>query len=398
MNPAALKANLRDVPPGGAIVVNEDAFNPQNLAKAGYDANPLEDGSLKDFNVFEIPIGTLNARALEGLDMSTKQVDMTKNFFALGVMFWLYERSMDPTIRWIESKFEGRPVIAEANLRALKAGYAFGETTEDLPHPLPRPARQPATRHLSQHHRQRGRGAGLRGRQQAGRPRALLRLLSHHPGQRHPPPALHLQALRGAHLPGRGRDRRHRLGHRRLLRRGPRADRLVRSRHRAEERGHGPRGDGRAAARGRRRAARRPIHRHAHEDRAGRSAAGDVRPQRRGADARGRSGHARRVLRLRHRGVAPGTEVHDTRRLPLGRLPGHGLGALAHPGARGPARHLGGEPHRRRVLPSLPARPRDPRATLGRAGHARASSTASVASRRRMSAARSRTTRTTTSA
>ena len=117
---------------------------PQNLAKAGYDANPLEDGSLKGFNVFEIPIGTLNARALEGLDMSTKQVDLTKNFFALGVMFWLYERSMEPTISWIESKFEGRPVIAEANLRALKAGYAFGETTEIFhTHFRVRPASQP---------------------------------------------------------------------------------------------------------------------------------------------------------------------------------------------------------------------------------------------------------------
>ena len=130
MNPAALKANIGDVPAGGAIVVNEDAFNKQNLAKAGYLENPLEDGSLNDFTVFDIPISKLNALALEGLDMSTKQVDLTKNFFALGIMFWLYERSMDPTIKWIEKKFAGRPVIAEANLRALKAGYAFGETTE----------------------------------------------------------------------------------------------------------------------------------------------------------------------------------------------------------------------------------------------------------------------------
>ena len=130
MNPAALRTNVGDVPPGGAIVVNEDAFTKQNLAKAGYAENPLRDGSLNDFTVFEIPISKLNARALEGLDMSTKQVDLTKNFFALGIMFWLYERSMDPTIKWIEKKFAARPVIAEANLRALKAGYAFGETTE----------------------------------------------------------------------------------------------------------------------------------------------------------------------------------------------------------------------------------------------------------------------------
>jgi 2-oxoglutarate ferredoxin oxidoreductase subunit alpha len=130
MNPAALRANLGDVPAGGAIVVNEDAFTAQNVAKAGYAANPLTDGSLSDYNVFEIPVGTLNARALEGLEMTAKQVDLTKNFFALGVMFWLFERSMQPTMDWIESKFSSRPVILEANLRALKAGYAFGETTE----------------------------------------------------------------------------------------------------------------------------------------------------------------------------------------------------------------------------------------------------------------------------
>jgi 2-oxoglutarate ferredoxin oxidoreductase subunit alpha len=130
MNPAALKANVGDVPAGGAIVVNEDAFTKANLAKAGYAESPLKDGSLNDFNVFEIPVSKLNALALEGLDLSTKQVDLTKNFFALGVMFWLYERSMDPTVKWIEKKFAARPVIAEANLRALKAGYAFGETTE----------------------------------------------------------------------------------------------------------------------------------------------------------------------------------------------------------------------------------------------------------------------------
>ena len=130
MNPAALKANIGDLPPGGALIVNTDAFTPANLAKANYAANPLEDDSLKAFSVFRIPIETLNARALEGLEMTSKQIDLTKNFFALGLMFWLYERSMAPTIDWIDQKFGKRPVIAEANKRALKAGYAFGETTE----------------------------------------------------------------------------------------------------------------------------------------------------------------------------------------------------------------------------------------------------------------------------
>ncbi len=130
MNPAALKTNVGDLPAGGAVIVNRDAFTNQNLNKAAYASNPLTDGSLKQYTVFEVPISTLNALALEGLGMTSKQVDLTKNFFALGLMFWLYERSMDPTLRWIDQKFGARPMIAEANRRALKAGYAFGETTE----------------------------------------------------------------------------------------------------------------------------------------------------------------------------------------------------------------------------------------------------------------------------
>jgi len=130
MNPAALKSNLGDLPPGGALVVNEDAFTPVNLNKVGYASNPLTDGSLAAFNVFQVPISTLNARASEGLELTNKQVDLTKNFFALGLMFWLYDRSLEPTIRWIDEKFSKRPVIAEGNKRALRAGYNFGETTE----------------------------------------------------------------------------------------------------------------------------------------------------------------------------------------------------------------------------------------------------------------------------
>ena len=130
MNPAALRTNIGDLPAGGALIVNEDAFSPTNLQKAGYAANPLSDGSLKSYTVFEVPLSTLNERALDGLAMTSKQKDQTRNFFALGLMFWLYERSMEPTLAWIEQKFGARPVIAEANRRALKAGYAFGETTE----------------------------------------------------------------------------------------------------------------------------------------------------------------------------------------------------------------------------------------------------------------------------
>ncbi len=130
MNPAALKTNVGDLPAGGALIVNSDAFSQSNLNKAAYSSNPLTDGSLRAYRVFEIPISTLNTRSLDGLDMTSKQMDLTKNFFALGLMFWLYERSMDPTLNWIDDKFSARPVIAEANKRALKAGYAYGETTE----------------------------------------------------------------------------------------------------------------------------------------------------------------------------------------------------------------------------------------------------------------------------
>jgi len=130
MNPAALKTNVGELPAGGAVIVNSDAFTANNLNKAAYASNPLTDGSLKQYHVFEVPISGLNARALEGLEMTSKQVDLTKNFFALGLMFWLYERSMDPTLTWIDQKFGARPILAEANRRALKAGYAYGETTE----------------------------------------------------------------------------------------------------------------------------------------------------------------------------------------------------------------------------------------------------------------------------
>ena len=130
MNPAALKVNVGDLVPGGAIIVNTDAFNDINLRKAGYAEDPLKDQSLQGFNLYEIPMSTMVVGACEGLGLTSKQIELTKNFFALGVMFWLYERSMAGTEKWIAEKFAGKDAIAEANRRALHAGYAFGETTE----------------------------------------------------------------------------------------------------------------------------------------------------------------------------------------------------------------------------------------------------------------------------
>lgn len=132
MNPASLKVSLPELPRGALIIVNTDAFTAANLKKAGYERNPLEDGSLKDYQVIPVPITRLNRDAVKevkGLD--SKFVDRTKNFFALGLVYWLFDLPLEPTLEWIEKKFGRRnPAVAEANRRALQAGYHFGETTE----------------------------------------------------------------------------------------------------------------------------------------------------------------------------------------------------------------------------------------------------------------------------
>ncbi len=133
MNPAALKTNLKDLEPGGILIVNSDAFGAGDLHKAGYKTNPLEDGSLKGYRLFRIPINTLNREAVAEVKLSPREADRCKNFFALGLVYWLYERSLDPTLRWIREKFAKNPAVMEANTRTLKAGYNFGETTESLP-------------------------------------------------------------------------------------------------------------------------------------------------------------------------------------------------------------------------------------------------------------------------
>ncbi len=130
MNPAALKTNLRDLPRGGLIIVNVDEFNETNLKKAGYETNPLEDRSLSGYQVVKVPITTLNAEALKDSGLSAQQIDRCKNFFALGLMYWLYDRPLEPTMRWIDEKFAKNPQVAEANKRTLRAGYHFGETAE----------------------------------------------------------------------------------------------------------------------------------------------------------------------------------------------------------------------------------------------------------------------------
>jgi 2-oxoglutarate ferredoxin oxidoreductase subunit alpha len=130
MNPAALRANLDDVRPAGMVIVNVDAFTKRNLERAGYGSDPLPELSDR-FRVADVPLTRLTREALKDLDLSQRDADRCKNFFALGMMFWLYSRPTEPTERWLQGRFEG--TMLEANLRVLRAGHAFGETSELFP-------------------------------------------------------------------------------------------------------------------------------------------------------------------------------------------------------------------------------------------------------------------------
>ncbi|MDQ3678969.1 MAG: 2-oxoacid:acceptor oxidoreductase subunit alpha [Actinomycetota bacterium] len=130
MNPAALRANVDDVASGGALIVNVDAFDERSLAKAGYESNPLTDDSLADFVVYEVPMTSLTLEATKSTGAKPREAERSKNFFALGLISWMYTRPVESTLAWIEKRFEGKPAVAESNTLAFKAGYNFGETTE----------------------------------------------------------------------------------------------------------------------------------------------------------------------------------------------------------------------------------------------------------------------------
>jgi len=131
MNPAALKKNLPDLDIGGIIIVNTDSFTKTNLKKAKYESNPLEDGTLQGYKVLPVPLTSLNREALKDVQgLTAKQKDRSQNLFALGITFWIFDRPLEITCQWIEKKFTGRPEIVEANQKALRMGYYFGENTE----------------------------------------------------------------------------------------------------------------------------------------------------------------------------------------------------------------------------------------------------------------------------
>jgi 2-oxoglutarate ferredoxin oxidoreductase subunit alpha len=145
MNPAALKANLRDLEKGGTLILNEDAFFDRNLEKAGYAANPLDDGALDGYQVFRVPMTSITLRATEGVDITKKEAERAKNMFALGLVSWMYSRPTEVTVTC-------KPAILEANLAAFRAGYNFGETTELFAHHYevkPAPAEPGTYRNIS---------------------------------------------------------------------------------------------------------------------------------------------------------------------------------------------------------------------------------------------------------
>jgi 2-oxoglutarate ferredoxin oxidoreductase subunit alpha len=132
MNPAALKANLPDVPRGATIIVDTDEFTKRNLAKVGYAASPLEDGTLESYHVHAVGLTSITVEALASLELSRKDKERAKNMFALGLLSWLYTRPISMTERFLTAKFGAKPVLLEANLMALRAGFHYGETTEDF--------------------------------------------------------------------------------------------------------------------------------------------------------------------------------------------------------------------------------------------------------------------------
>jgi 2-oxoglutarate ferredoxin oxidoreductase subunit alpha len=150
MNPAALKADLHRLETGGTLIVNEDAFDERNLEKAGYDSNPLDDGTVATYRVLKVPMSSITKEVCAPLGVKPRDAERSKNFFALGLVSWMYTRPTEPTYEWITSKFAKNELVAAANTAAFKAGFAFGETTEAVGHRYEvRPAQMPSGEYTS---------------------------------------------------------------------------------------------------------------------------------------------------------------------------------------------------------------------------------------------------------
>ena len=375
MNPAALKANIADVPRGAVIIANTDEFTKRNLTKVGYAANPLEDGSLEQYAVFPVAMATLTRGALADTGLSKKDAERAKNMFALGLLSWMYHRPHESTERFLREKFARRPDIAEANILAFKAGHAYGETTESFAVTY-----EVAPAHLAAgtYRQITGNTALAYGIVAAGQVSGLPVFLGSYPIT----PAsdiLHELSKQKAfnvttfqaedEIAGIGAALGAAFGGALGVTTNIRAGRL------AEVRDDLAGGGAGAAAAGGGRAARWPVHGPAHQDRAGRLAAVHVRPQRRGSAADLGAALARRLLRGRtgggpHRGHLPHPGDHA-----FGRVTGQRFRALARAGRRHAAvvrprvRHRPERAGRLGRVLAVPARRRHVGPPVGKAGH-----------------------------
>jgi 2-oxoglutarate ferredoxin oxidoreductase subunit alpha len=153
MNAAALKSNLSNVKKGGIIILNTAGFDPRNLKLSGYDVNPLDDGQLSTYLVYKIDVTKLTREALLDMDMGMREKDRSKNMFVLGFIYWLYNRNPDNTRAFIERKFRNDVVVQEANVRALQAGYNYGDITEAFSGRFKVKTSKNGSRHLQKYHR-----------------------------------------------------------------------------------------------------------------------------------------------------------------------------------------------------------------------------------------------------
>ncbi len=225
MNPAALKVNLPDLEEGGTLIVNTDGFTPENLKYANYASNPLEDGSLAGYRVHKLPITTLNMNALKGnVELSRKEIDRCKNFFALGVLYWLYDRPMENTLAWITSKFAKNPELAKANEIALEDRLQLRRHHRSIHDALHGQEGEDRSGQISKDNRQRSDCDRVCRRFATRRPAAVLRFVSDHAGVRHSSRAGAPQEFWRENFSGRRRNRRSLFGHRRELRRTDRTD------------------------------------------------------------------------------------------------------------------------------------------------------------------------------
>ena len=366
MNPAALKANVRDVPKGATIIVDTDAFNDRTLQKAGYPANPLEDGSLHDYHLHEVALTSMTVGALKGIEgVTPREAERSKNFFALGLMSWLYHRPTDGTIDFISKKFAKRPEIVEANTRAFRAGWNYGETSEDFAvsyEIAPAPLAPGTYRQIT------GNTAISYGLIAAAKLAKLPLFLGAYPIT---PASSILEELAGRKEFGvvtfQAEDEIAAVGAAVGAAFGGALGVTASAGPgivlKAETVGLGDRA--RAPAPDPRHPARRPLDGDADEARAGGPADGALRAQRREPRPGRRRVDSVAVLRRGDRGSAHRAQVPHPRVPPLRRLPGERLGALAHPRCGRPAGHLDelrrGE---RRAVRAVPPRSRDARPSV----------------------------------